>query len=247
MKRPIDQTSMEKTEKKTLPDSLPVMQNENTPVEEAAFTPSMASEIKRTIEGLLFAAHEPLTIGVMTKILQHTFQKHLASILSPKVTEILLCELQQEYRQQHRAFQIEPIAKGWVLKTCPSLADSIYMLHHNKFTEKLSKPTMEVLSIVAFKQPITRAEIEAIRGVDSSSLITTLMEKELVEVVGKKESPGKPALLGTTNKFLEHFGLQNLEQIKNYFDEACPIHPPSEVHSSTKVKDSEENATELSP
>ena len=162
---------------------------------------------KRIIEALLFASSEPLTFVKLREIVDVTCP------LKPRVLRELISELQQDYIAQQRAFRLEEIAQGYLLRTCEEFAASIDLLHRNKRAEKLSQAAAEVLAIIAYKHPITRPQIEAIRGVDSSGIMQNLIERQLIEAVGRLEAPGRPTLYSTTKDFLKHFGLKDLHDL----------------------------------
>lgn len=162
---------------------------------------------KRIIEALLFASSDPLPFTKIREVVD-TFQ-----LLKPRLLRELINELQQEYLSQQRAFRLEEIAQGFLLRTCEEYSPFIDLLHRNKRTEKLSQASAEVLAIIAYKQPITRPQIEAIRGVDCSGIMQNLLERQLIEPVGKLEAPGRPTLYGITKDFLKHFGLRDLQEL----------------------------------
>lgn len=164
--------------------------------------------VKRIVEALLFASSGPLTF---TKIHEITDSFHT---LKPRQLRDLIGELQQEYLSQHRSFRLEEIADGYVLRTCEEYGVFIEKLYINKREEKLSQAAMEVLAIIAYKHPITRQQIEAIRGVDSSGVVQALLDRNLIEVTGRLEVPGRPNLFGVTKEFLEHFGLKNAQELQ---------------------------------
>lgn len=169
-------------------------------------TPSRL-KIKRIIEALLFASSEPLIISKIreiTDVIHPLSQKEISSILQ---------ELQYEYHIQQRAFCLEEIAQGFVLRTREEYSPYIDLLGRNKRGEKLSHASAEVLAIIAYRQPITRSQIEAIRGVDSSGTISNLLERQLIQAIGKLEAPGRPTLYGITKDFLKHFGLRDVKEL----------------------------------
>ena len=172
----------------------------------------MRDRVKRIIEALLFASAEPLTFQKIREITD------IAHPLKPRVIREIIEELRDEYISQQRGFRIEEIAQGFALRTCPEHGPYIELLYRNKRTEKLSHPAAEVLAIIAYKQPITRPQIDAIRGVDSSGVIYSLLERQLIEPVGKLEAPGRPTLYGTTTHFLKHFGLRDIKELPNMGD-----------------------------
>lgn len=164
-------------------------------------------QLKRIIEALLFASSEPLSFQ---KIREVTDTVHP---LKPQALREILAELQREYFLQKRSFALEEIAEGFLLRTREEYSPYIEMLLRNKRTEKLSQAAAEVLAIIAYKQPITRPQIEAIRGVDSSGTIHNLLERQLIEPVGKLEAPGRPTLYRITQDFLKHFGLRDIREL----------------------------------
>ncbi len=167
----------------------------------------MTPEPKRIIEALLFAAGEPLSLQKIHEIVASGHETTLKEI---KQT---IGNLQKEYADEGRAFRLEAIAEGFVLRTHSDFAPFVRLLFSSRRNEKLSSASMEVLAIVAYKQPITKASIERIRGVDSSGVLQHLAERELIEVCGKAEACGRPSLYGTTKEFLKYFGLNKLDEL----------------------------------
>lgn len=164
-------------------------------------------QIKRLIEALLFASNEPLPFN---KIREVTDQLHP---LKPRIIRDVIFELQHEYLSQQRGFRLEEIGQGYLLRTCEEMSSYIELLYRNKRTEKLTQAAAEVLAIIAYRQPITRPQIENIRGVDSSGVVTSLLERGLIQAVGKLEAPGRPTLYGITNEFLSHFGIKDVKEL----------------------------------
>lgn len=161
------------------------------------------AEIRPVIEALLFATNQPLTT------------KRLTEITGRQRSEILqaIDNLRNEYDSTNRAFQIEEIAGGFLLLSRKEYHRWVIRLEKKVQESKLSPAAMETLSIVTYKQPILRAAIEAIRGVESSQMLRSLMDKGLIKVVGKDESLGRPLLYGTTKRFLDQFGLASLRDL----------------------------------
>lgn len=159
---------------------------------------------KQVIEALLFASSKPMTVQELRKVLRG---------LTPKQIENSVSELQQAYDQQGRSFQIVEIAGGYEIVTRKQFAPWILKVELQKKARQATQSALETLAILAYKQPITRAEIEDLRGVDVSGVMTTLMERGLIKITGRKEVPGRPFLYGTTEKFLEHFGLKSLQDL----------------------------------
>ena len=159
---------------------------------------------KRILEALFFASAKPLTVSEIRKVIQG---------MTAKEIEGLVGELTEEYRQEGRSFELIEIAGGYQITTRKAYATWLARLEFQKRVKQASRSALETLAILAYKQPVTRAEIEGIRGVDISGVMSTLLERGFVKIVGKKEVPGRPFLYGTTEKFLEHFGLKSLAEL----------------------------------
>jgi segregation and condensation protein B len=162
---------------------------------------------KRIVEALLFSSNAPLSFLKIREVVE-TFQP-----IKPRVLRELIDELKEDYLSQQRAYRLEEIAEGFVLRTCAEYSHFIDLLHRNKRTEKLSPASTEVLAIIAYRQPITRAQIETIRGVDCTGVMQNLLERQLIEPTGRLETPGRPSQYGITKKFLKHFGLRSLQDL----------------------------------
>jgi segregation and condensation protein B len=160
--------------------------------------------IKKVIEALLFASADPLPLMKLREVTD------TIAPLRPRDLRRLLEQLKEEYLSQQRAFQLEEIAQGYVLRTFEDYAPYLDLLHRNRRAEKLSPASTEVLAIIAYRQPITRPQIDAIRGVDSSGTIVQLLERQLIEPAGRLEAPGRPTLYATTKEFLKHYGLKDI-------------------------------------
>lgn len=167
----------------------------------------MRQHAKRIVEALLFASSEPLSFNKIREILD-TFHPY-----KPSQLRNLILELQQDYLSQQRSFRLEEIPEGFLLRTCEEYSAFVDMLFQNKRSERLSQASAEVLAIVAYKNPITRPQIDSIRGVDSSGIIQNLLERQLVEPVGRLEAPGRPTLYGITHHFLKHYGLRGIDEL----------------------------------
>ena len=198
-----------KSEQPTLPGILDNIQAAQRAQQQEKF---IRQQAKRIIEALLFASSDPLSFIKIREIVD-SFQP-----LKPRLLRDLINELQQEYLSQQRAFRLEEIAEGFLLRSCEEYSSFIDLLYRNKRTEKLSQASAEVLAIIAYRQPITRPQIEAIRGVDCSGTIQNLLERQLIEPAGRMEAPGRPTLYATTKDFLQHFGLRNTEELSKNND-----------------------------
>lgn len=168
----------------------------------------LRGHIKRVMEALLFASPEPLPLAKIREVTDTILP------LRPRQLRQILEELKQEYLSQQRAFKLEEIAQGYVLRTYEEYAQYLELFHRNRRSEKLSYASTEVLAIIAYRQPITRPQIDAIRGVDSSGTVMQLLERQLIEPIGKLEAPGRPTLYGTTKEFLKHYGLKDISELK---------------------------------
>ena len=200
----ISSSEYSRSEQPTLPGILENIQAAQRAQQQEKF---IRQQAKRIIEALLFASSDPLPFVKIREIVD-SFQP-----LKPRLLRDLINELQQEYLSQQRAFRLEEIAEGFLLRTCEEYSPFLDLLYRNKRTEKLSQASAEVLAIIAYRQPITRPQIEAIRGVDCSGIIQNLLERQLIEPSGRLEAPGRPTLYATTKDFLQHFGLRSAEEL----------------------------------
>ena len=174
------------------------------------------TELKRVIEGLLFVFSEPLTVRRLKDILQNADEAAIRQAVDG---------LNAEYAAGHRAFHIQDIAGGFQLVTDQSLAPWIRRALASPKPDSVSAAALETLAIIAYRQPMTKAGIEAIRGVDITASLETLVERQFVKIIGRKDTPGRPFLYGTTAEFLRHFGLKSLE--------ALPAMPTPTIHEPT--------------
>ncbi|HJT23036.1 MAG TPA: SMC-Scp complex subunit ScpB [bacterium] len=161
-------------------------------------------KLKKVLESLLFVSETPLS------------PKKIASFVKDANLEEVqkaLAELKEEINQLDRSFQVLEIAEGFQLVTRPEYHKWAKELYKVISKTRLSKASMEALAIIAYKQPVTRAEVEAIRGVDVSNMVQSLLEKRMVRILGRAETPGRPLLYGTTHEFLIHFGLKDLTDL----------------------------------
>ena len=159
---------------------------------------------KRIVEGLIFISGHPVTLKRLTEV--------VGELEAPAIRQVI-DELNAEYLQAAHAFRIQEVAGGYQLATDPQLAPWVKRLLQLPRESLLSKAALEALAIIAYRQPLTKAEIEAIRGVDGTATLETLLERQFVRVVGRKETPGRPLLYGTTDEFLRHFGLKSVKEL----------------------------------
>ncbi len=161
-------------------------------------------ELKSAIEAILFIAGNPLPVERFKNLFEDATQEQI---------EAQLAALKHDYEGRDAGIMLAEIAGGYQIATRPELAAWLRKFRSVKVSTRLSKPALETLAIVAYKQPITRTEAEAIRGVNIGGIMRNLIERRLVKIVGKKDVPGKPMLYGTTPEFLQYFGLKDLSAL----------------------------------
>ncbi len=176
--------------------------------------------LDRVIEALLFAAPKPLPARELAAALKGAgAEDELTPNEFAKTSEAevaaALEQLKIEYIEQHRAFQLIEKAEGWQFVSDPAYARWVRQLYPAPKAARLSGPALETLAIIAYRQPITRADVEAVRGVAIDSVLQNIMERGLVKIAGRAEVPGRPLLYETTEFFLEHFGLRSLDELPN--------------------------------
>jgi segregation and condensation protein B len=165
--------------------------------------PGVEPTVESVVEAVLFASDEPLSparLGDITRTNIRELRKHIEN-------------LNEKYKQNNNAFRIEQIAGGYQMRTLSAYSHWLKKLIRAKEESSLSQPALETLAIIAYKQPIIRADLEAIRGVAAGEMIRNLMYKGLVKITGRAEVLGRPMLYGTTKKFLEIFGLNSLKDL----------------------------------
>ncbi|GAX60333.1 transcriptional regulator containing the HTH domain [Candidatus Scalindua japonica] len=170
-------------------------------------------DVKRIVEAVLFAVQEPISARKLSDIVGDTDTREIQEVIR---------QLREEYDAHDRVFQIEEIANGFQLLSRPEYHEWISKIRKKSSESKLSQQALETLSIIAYKQPIIRADIEAIRGVQSGQMIRTLIERGLVKITGRDEVLGRPLLYGTTTKFLNHFGLKSTKDLPKVEDLEMP-------------------------
>ena len=160
-------------------------------------------KIKPLVEALLFAAEEPLPPDKIAEIVE----------AETKDVRAALQRLQEEYRAEDRGLQVMEIAKGFQLGTKPELAPVVEKLFKGEKSYTLSQAALETLAIIAYRQPVTRVDMEGIRGVKVDGVVDTLLKRRFIRTVGRKDAPGRPILYGTTREFLKYFGLKDLSEL----------------------------------
>jgi len=164
--------------------------------------------IKKVIEALLFVSEKPLTL--------EDFRQALDGMDDDSIKNALK-ELSEDYVKQDRSFNVAELAGGYQIITNPEFAPWISKLF-KRDDVRLSLPSLETLAIIAYKQPLTRAEIEKIRGVNVDGVIKTLIDKSLIKIRGRRDAPGRPITYGTTDEFLKRFGLKGIEHLPKLRD-----------------------------
>ena len=176
--------------------------------------------LARIIEALLFSAQKPLSTKEMVDVLhdagaEDEFSPNDFAKVRQADVAAAIEQLKVEYIQHEHGFQLVEKADGWQLASDPKYAQWVRGLFPAPKPARLSSPALETLAIIAYRQPITRADVEAVRGVTIDGVLQTLMERGLVKISGRAEIPGRPLLYETTEFFLDHFGLRNLDELPN--------------------------------
>jgi segregation and condensation protein B len=162
-----------------------------------------ADNRRAVVEALLFAFSKPLSVDNLSE----------ASGIDKAGLRDILTTLKEEYSSDSRGFSLEEVAGGFQLRSDPRYAAQIGKLFAARSRRRMTRSSLESLSIIAYRQPATRAEIEHIRGVDSGAVLKTLLSLSMIRILGRKEAPGRPILYGTTRDFLEYFGLRDIESL----------------------------------
>ena len=162
------------------------------------------NSIKRVIEALVFASDKPLQLQQIKSILGNIDSRRIRRLLT---------ELKEDYQQGEKSFGVTEVAGGFQFSTDPAYGRWLKKLYNIKQRDYLTGPSLETIAIVAYRQPITKADIEFVRGVNVDGVINSLLEKGLIKIVGKKDVVGRPYLYGTTNLFLQYFGINSLDEL----------------------------------
>ena len=163
----------------------------------------MSTELSAIIESIIFTADSPLSLDRLCDLLTE-FER--------SVIKTTLAELVDQHQGRGGGFELVEVAGGWQFRTPPALQG--YITRHIKArAAKFSQSALETLAIIAYRQPVTRAEVEHLRGVDCGGVLKSLLEKNLVRILGKKDIPGRPLIYGTSKQFLEIFGLKDLKSL----------------------------------
>ncbi|MCB9757876.1 MAG: SMC-Scp complex subunit ScpB [Candidatus Omnitrophica bacterium] len=198
--------------------------------------------LKGAIEALLFISEKPVALDQLTEVIQEG--------VGQVDVRKLVTELQEEYEAQQRGMVIVEIAGGFQMLSSSHYVSFVRSFLKTKVKEKLSRPALEALAIVAYKQPVSRGDIELVRGVNSDGVVLHLLDKGLIKIVGKKDAPGRPYLYGTAKLFLEYFGLKSLRDLPKLEDVSLLLANSSEIDNvetqQSTIEKSEESGVEVS-
>ena len=201
------------------------MQDAPSGQEPAALPPRGAAELKAILEALIFASPEPLTPKAIYKLLD----------TEPKEdVQAALAALRQDY-EGRGGLEIVEVAGGYQIVTRPDLHEWVRRLFHERTTQKLTVQSLETLAVIAYRQPVTAAEITEIRGVNAAAVLNTLLERHLIKIVGRKQVVGRPFMYATTKEFLIRFGLNDISDLPQVEDmaEALGLEAPILVERQT--------------
>tara|TARA_R110002096_G_scaffold147671_29_gene307917 strand:- start:21300 stop:21992 length:693 start_codon:yes stop_codon:yes gene_type:complete len=216
-------------------------------------------ELKTIIEALLFACPEPISAKELAQCIQRKLEDEDAPdsdppengssssvgfVAKPKDVETAISTLNLEYEQTGRAFRIVEGPCGWRMASQPEFADWIRELFPGHKPAKLSPPALETLAIIAYRQPITKSDIEAVRGVSVDGVMNKIIDRGLITIVGKADLPGRPLLYGTTELFMEHFGIKTVDDLPNAAELRSVKLPGAENEDGSK-SDQQEQQLEL--
>jgi len=161
------------------------------------------TSLKSVVESLLFVSEAPLTMERLCTILEEYERDEIKSALAALI---------EDYQAAERGVCLVEVAGGWQMRSLPENADFLRRMHRGR-AYRFSQSALETLAIIAYRQPIIRAEVEYLRGVDSGAVLKTLLEKKLIRILGKKDIPGRPLIYGTSREFLETFNLKDLASL----------------------------------
>jgi segregation and condensation protein B len=183
---------------------------------------------KQLVEALIVAGGEPVSAARLAEIVPGLEASEVAGIVA---------ELTREYEEQGRALEIWQVAGGYQLRTSPGVAPYLRALHRERAL-RLTRAALETLAVIAYRQPVTRAEVEHVRGVDAGPVLKSLVDRKLVRIAGHREVPGRPLVYATTKRFLEVFGLQKLDDLPT-LREVEELLPPPDAAADVTPLDAE--------
>jgi segregation and condensation protein B len=195
-----------------------------------------ADNRRAVVEALLFASSKPLSMDNLSE----------ASGIDKAGLKEVLAALQKEYSSDSRGFSLEEVADGFQLRSDPRFSAQIGKLFAARSRRRMTRSSLESLSIIAYRQPATRAEIEHIRGVDSGAVLKTLLSLSMIRILGRKEGPGRPILYGTTRDFLEYFGLRDIESLPTLEEVTELLDEPSvDENPESRIQNPGEDSSEV--
>ena len=189
------------------------------------------NNIRSAIEALLFSSEKPLTLQQLKGALDDLGLEQLRQELEG---------LKAEYESSNRGVRIAEIAGGYQMITASTFAPFLKKLYKERRMERLSKPALETLAIIAYKQPLTKLDIEALRGVNVDGVISSLLDKNMIRIAGRKKAPGRPLVFGTTRQFMEYFGLKSLDELPKMEDFAQMAKEKVEQEENLRALDNTE-------
>ena len=201
----------------------------NETFNEQAPPPAVSAEVKAVVEALIFASPEPITPKMLFKLLNDEPKEDVSAAIAA---------LQADY-ENRPGLQMVEVAGGYQIVTRPDLHEWVRRLFHERSSQKLTVQGLETLAVIAYKQPITALEITEIRGVNTTGVLSTLLERHLIKIVGRKNVVGRPFLYATTKEFLIRFGLKDLHDLPKIEDmaEALGFDPPAGLTEQSPRED----------
>lgn len=202
-------------------------------------------ELIQIVEALIFAAPEPISSAEIAKAVRRAAVDSVLPAarewenITPKKIENVIAELGEKLVQTHCSFELQEGASGWRFVTCNEYAEWIRALLPEMRPEKLSPAALETLALIAYRQPITKADIEAVRGVSVDGTINKLVDRNLIRVGGRADLPGRPMLYETTEDFMEHFGVKDLDDLPNAAELRIVELPTAEEEGGEEKKEEE--------
>ncbi|MDP3143092.1 MAG: SMC-Scp complex subunit ScpB [Candidatus Omnitrophota bacterium] len=188
--------------------------------------------LKGILEALLFISDKPLVLASIQEVIEG---------IDNQTVQKLMDELRAEYSQRKSGLAINEIAGGYQMSTSAEYTGSVKKYYKSRHKEKLSSPALETLAIIAYKQPLTRLDIESIRGVNVDGVIASLLDKGLIRIAGRKDVIGRPFVYGTTRQFLEYFGLKSLQDLPKMEEFSSLEIPGEEAMTEDKTETQNEN------
>lgn len=200
-------------------------------------------EFKFAIEALLFASERPLTLLEIAQAFSGEEEVGPTDAVLRRSLEVL----RNDYESQRRGFRLLEIAGGYQLVSDPRFSETLKRFYQSRIKKRLTQAALETLSVIAYRQPVTRADVEFVRGVNIDGALKSLLEKDLIRITGRKDVPGRPMLYGTTRQFLEHFGLKSvadLPPLKAYGEKDLdPALVPPQMRTASEAQQPDDKNT----